>query len=158
MNACSLGLFCAIGRLYFGRPLPECLPVQPPTPPANFDFIYAGKLSTCASCITENPPGLSLSSIHVVMDFCLLIVPRFLLWKIKASALTKFRFFVVFCMGGMSCIGSVLRQLAQTRLESDYSYKILLTYCLRLHAQPPTRLRTLRDWSGLWSRDLCLPL
>lgn len=88
-------------------------------PKANFDSIAAGKLNTAPKCISENKLGSSLSSIHVTMDFCLLAVPIIVLWKVQMPWGTKIRFFFVFGIGAMSCIGSVMRQLEQANLKSD---------------------------------------
>jgi hypothetical protein len=88
-------------------------------PKANFDSIATGKLSSAPKCITENQLGSTLSSMHVVMDFCLLAVPIIVLWKIQMDWLLKAQFFFVFGVGAMSCIGSVLRQVAQAKLKKD---------------------------------------
>ena len=97
-------------------------------PKANFDSIAAGKLSTAPRCLSENTLGSGLSSIHVAMDFCLLAVPIIVLWRVQMSWATKSRFFVVFGVGAMSCIGSVLRQLEQANLKSDATCKICPLY------------------------------
>ncbi len=86
---------------------------------ASFDLIAAGKLNSPKKCLSENQIGISLSTIHVVMDFCLLSVPIIVLWKVQMPWPTKFRFFAVFGVGAMSCIGSVLRQIEQANLKTD---------------------------------------
>ncbi len=86
---------------------------------AHFDLIAAGKLNSPIKCLSENQIGISLSTIHVVMDFCLLSVPIIVLWKVQMPWSTKIRFFVVFVIGAMSCIGSVFRQIQQANLKTD---------------------------------------
>lgn len=88
-------------------------------PRANFDSVAAGKLSTAPKCMTESDLGTSLSSIHVAMDFCLLTVPIIVLWRVQMDWRKKLRLYIIFSFGAMSCIGSVLRQLAQARLQKD---------------------------------------
>jgi hypothetical protein len=92
----------------------QCNPLK-----ANFDLVAAGKLNSPMKCLSNNQVGISLSAIHVAMDFCLLSVPIIVLWKVQMPWSTKFRFFVVFCVGAMSCIGSVLRQIEQANLKTD---------------------------------------
>lgn len=86
---------------------------------ASFDLIAAGKLNSPKKCLSENQIGISLSTIHVVMDFCLLSVPIIVLWKVQMPWSAKFRFFVIFGIGAMSSIGSVLRQITQANLKTD---------------------------------------
>jgi hypothetical protein len=90
-------------------------------PKANFDTIAAGKLDSRPKCLSENQLGSSLSSMHVIMDFCLLAIPIIVLWKVQMPWATKSRFFFVFGVGAISCIGSVLRQIEQANLKSDLS-------------------------------------
>jgi hypothetical protein len=94
-------------------------------PKANFDYIAAGKMNSRAKCLTNSQVGAALSPVHVAMDFCLLAVPIIVLWKVQTSWATKFRFYIVFSIGAMSCIGSVLRQLAQANIKKDALCQIL---------------------------------
>lgn len=88
-------------------------------PIAEYDLIAVGKLQNPPRCANNNTFGIPLSIIHVAMDFCLLMVPIIVLWKIQMHWSTKIRLYFVFSIGAMSCIGSVMRQIAQGRLASD---------------------------------------
>lgn len=103
---------------------------QPPL--ATYDAIAAGKLADPPKCRSTSEVGTVLSIIHVIMDFCLLTVPIIVLWKIQMHWTTKLRLYFVFSIGATSCIGSVLRQLAQAKLSADAS-------CTSSHLIPPTR-------------------
>jgi hypothetical protein len=110
---------------------------------ANFDLIAAGKLSSAPKCISEDQIGISLSTIHVVMDFCLLSVPIMVLWRVQMPLATKIRFFIVFVIGAMSCIGSVFRQIEQAKLKTD----ILCQNPLRLSRNVIVRIWKLMEFS-----------
>lgn len=117
---------------------------------AHFDLIAAGKLNSPKKCLSENQVGISLSTIHVAMDFCLLSVPIIVLWKVQMPWSTKIRFFVVFAIGAMSCIGSVLRQLEQANLKTDI---------LCDSPSPSLTTKKARNANGVFStRQLCRPL
>ncbi|PVH78167.1 hypothetical protein DL98DRAFT_590692 [Cadophora sp. DSE1049] len=72
-------------------------------PWAGWDPIRIAKESRQFKCTSDNIVGSTLSVIHVIMDFALLSVPLIVLWK----------------YWGMSCIGSVMRQIEQKKLSSD---------------------------------------
>ena len=94
----------------------QCKPPQ-----AHWDLIYAGKLPDPPTCLTATFVSSLLSTWHVVMDFCLLTVPIIVLWKLQIKWSTKIRLYIVFSVGSMSCVGSVVRQIYQGRLHSDLS-------------------------------------
>lgn len=94
-----------------------CFQCSPP--PAMWNKIYSGKLSTPPTCWSTPTISNVLSVIHVVMDFCLLMTPIIVLWKVKLPTSTKIRLYLVFSTGAVSCVGSVLRQLAQQKINLD---------------------------------------
>lgn len=105
----------------------QCIPVS-----GNFDSVAMGKLDKPPKCMTENELGFSLSSIHVVMDFCLLAVPIIVIWKVQMRWAAKIRFTIMFGIGGVSAIGSLVRQVEQAKLKSDplFNYTRLLQWTL----------------------------
>ncbi|KAF2087649.1 hypothetical protein K490DRAFT_73584 [Saccharata proteae CBS 121410] len=107
-----------------------CFQCQPPA--AKWNKIYAGKLKQPAVCYSTENISNVLSIIHVIMDFCLLTTPVIILWKIKMPWTTKLRLYAIFSMGAISCIGSVMRQLAQNELNPDvlWSYTGVLKWTL----------------------------
>jgi hypothetical protein len=90
------------------------------TPPAaGFSQIVVGKMNVLPKCLREDRLGRGFSAVHVVTDFCLLAVPIIVLWKVKMSRAAKLRLYTVFSMGSFSCVASILRQHAQSRLKYD---------------------------------------
>ncbi|KAH0164812.1 hypothetical protein KCU67_g4982, partial [Aureobasidium melanogenum] len=98
--------------------------------PAMWDKIYSGKLVQPAKCWSTLVVANTLSVIHVIMDFVLLLTPIFVLWKVQLNKKTKIRLFIVFSMGSLSCVASVLRELAQKSISRDitYGYTSLLAW------------------------------
>ncbi|KAK0609383.1 hypothetical protein DIS24_g12324 [Lasiodiplodia hormozganensis] len=107
-----------------------CFQCNPPA--AMWDKVYSGKLVTTPTCWSTAVISNVLSIIHVVMDFCLLMTPIIILWKIKLPIKTKIRLYLVFSTGAVSAIGSVLRQLAQEKISLDvtWGYTGILTWTL----------------------------
>ncbi|KAL1651895.1 hypothetical protein SLS58_000018 [Diplodia intermedia] len=107
-----------------------CFQCDPPA--AMWDKIYSGKLAAMPTCWSTKVISNVLSIMHVVMDFCLLTTPIIVLWKVKLPTGTKIRLYVVFSMGAVSAIGSVLRQLAQEKISLDvtWGYTGILTWTL----------------------------
>ncbi|KAH0293785.1 hypothetical protein M436DRAFT_71545 [Aureobasidium namibiae CBS 147.97] len=98
--------------------------------PAMWDKIYSGKLAQPAKCWSTLVVANTLSVIHVVMDFVLLLTPILVLWNVRLNKKTKIRLFIVFSMGSLSCVASVLRELAQKSISKDitYGYTSLLAW------------------------------
>lgn len=95
--------------------------------PAMWDKIYSGKLAQPAKCWSTLMVANTLSVIHVVMDFVLLLTPIVVLWKVRLNKKTKIRLFIVFSMGSLSCVASVLRELAQKSISKDITCRSSLT-------------------------------
>lgn len=91
--------------------------------PAMWDKIYSGKLATPATCWSTLIVANALSVLHVIMDFVLLLTPMIVLWKVQLNRKTKIRLFIVFSVGGLSCVASVLRELAQKSISKDITCK-----------------------------------
>ncbi|TEY40357.1 hypothetical protein BOTCAL_0436g00070 [Botryotinia calthae] len=97
-----------------------------------WDAIRLGRENVVAKCFPVGTMGTIMSTIHVIMDFGLLAVPLIVLWKVKMGWRTRGRLYVVFAVGGVSMIGSILRQIEQTKLSSDvlWSFKALEDWTL----------------------------
>jgi hypothetical protein len=79
-------------------------------PWVGWDAIRVGKSpGHKAKCTPDTIVGSALSVIHVLMDFDLLSVPLVVLWKVRMGWGTKLRLYLVFSIGAMSAIGSVVR-------------------------------------------------
>ncbi|OJD40604.1 uncharacterized protein BKCO1_1000445 [Diplodia corticola] len=107
-----------------------CFQCNPPA--AMWNKIYSGKLATMPTCWSTKVISNVLSIMHAVMDFCLLTTPIIVLWKVKLPLSTKIRLYIVFSMGAVSAVGSVLRQLAQEKISLDvtWGYTGILTWTL----------------------------
>jgi hypothetical protein len=88
-----------------------------------WDKIYSGKLAQPARCWSTLVVANTLSVIHVVMDFVLLLTPIIVLWNVRLNKKTKIRLFIVFSMGSLSCVASILRELAQKSISKDITCK-----------------------------------
>jgi len=106
-------------------------------PYAGWDPIRIAKECKSFHCISDNIVGTTLSVIHVIIDFGLLSVPLIVLWKVRMGRGTRFRLYSVFSIGAMSCIGSVVSQIEQKKLNindilcqptSLHQRKLMLTY------------------------------
>jgi hypothetical protein len=95
--------------------------------PAMWDKIYSGKLAQPAKCWSTLVVANTLSVIHVVMDFVLLLTPIVVLWSVRLNKNTKIRLFIVFSMGSLSCVASILRELAQKSISKDITCKSIVT-------------------------------
>lgn len=105
-----------------------CFQCSPP--PAMWNKAYSGHLAKPAVCWSTGTIGAALSVIHVVMDFLLLATPMLILWKIQLSKPKKVRLYLVFSVGTLSCVASVLREHAQHNIDMDitYGYTTLLAW------------------------------
>ena len=86
---------------------------------SQFSLITYGALANVPRCMNGNTVGIALSIVHIAFDFVLLSVPLIVLWKIKMSAAKKLRVSFLFSVGAISCVGSVMRQIAQYRVFAD---------------------------------------
>lgn len=87
---------------------------------ANFDYIAAGKLHKVPKYLSDFDLALSLGIVHAFMDFCLLAVPIIVVWKVQMTWLIKSRFLVVFAIGFITCISSILRTITTTNVKLTY--------------------------------------
>lgn len=94
-------------------------------PAAGFSPLESGKLAQPATCVDFVSMVVPLSITHVIMDFCLLVPPLFVLWRVRLPRATKVRLSVVFSTGTISCVGSVLRQIKQSSISLDSTCKSL---------------------------------
>ncbi|KAI9815931.1 MAG: hypothetical protein M1827_001923 [Pycnora praestabilis] len=103
----------------------ECTPYA-----STYSLIYSGKLTEPPKCTNVNTIGITLSTLHIALDFCLLTVPLIVLYRVKMSFWKKARLMFVFCIGTVSCVASVLRGVAQEHLSIDgtYEYTTLLAW------------------------------
>lgn len=87
-----------------------------------FSLIALGRHPTGTKCINGNKLGYGLAIIHSTFDFALLTVPLIVLYQIRMSTGTKIRLGFLFSIGALSCIGSVMRQVIQTRTYNNVDF------------------------------------
>lgn len=86
---------------------------------ATFDMARSGKLDKLPRCMGIRQIGTILRAINITMDYCLLLVPIFVLSTVQMDVHHKIKLFALFCVGGLACIGSVLTLVAKDKLRSD---------------------------------------
>lgn len=85
-------------------------------PPASqYSLIRIGQVENSVKCLHFTIIGISLSAVHVTFDFALLSVPLIILYKIKMDLGKKIRLAILFSVGSVSCIASVMRHYVQHR-------------------------------------------
>ena len=94
------------------------------TGPVNLKFsaLAKGRHPTPNKCLNGNKLGYGLAIIHSTFDFALLTVPLIVLHQMKMSTGTKIRLAFLFSIGSVSCIGSVMRQVVQAQIYSDFDF------------------------------------
>lgn len=94
------------------------------TGPVNLKFsaLARGRHPTATKCRNGNQLGYGLAIIHSTFDFALLTVPLILLYQMRMSTGKKIRLAFLFSIGSLSCIGSVMRQVIQTRIYNDLDF------------------------------------
>ena len=91
-------------------------------PELKFSLIARGSHSEASKCLDGNKLGYSLAIIHSTMDFALLTVPLIVLYQMQMSTRKKIKLGFLFSIGALSCIGSVMRQVVQTRIIDDIDF------------------------------------
>ncbi|KAM0799547.1 hypothetical protein BDR22DRAFT_778823, partial [Usnea florida] len=87
-----------------------------------FSLIARGSHPEASKCLDGNKLGYSLSIVHSTMDFALLTVPLIILYQMQMSTRKKIKLGFLFSIGALSCIGSVMRQVVQTRIIDEIDF------------------------------------
>lgn len=96
-----------------------CTPVR-----YTFDRQYAGTLTSPPKC--QNPQAMvwTLSVMHTVMDFLLLMTPVWVILKVKMTKGDRVRLLALFSLGAVSCASSIGRIKAMNETSFDITCKI----------------------------------
>lgn len=88
---------------------------------SQYSLIRTGQVANRVQCWDCDDVAIGLSAVHVAFDFALLSVPLIILYKIKMDLAKKIRLAVLFSVGSVSCIASVMRHYSQyqTRYRPD---------------------------------------
>lgn len=141
----------------------QCVPV-----PTRYSFIDLGRITdpNQLRCIDATSVSLSTRVLHIVTDVALISVPIVILVRLHMSAKKKARLIVIFALGGMSTIASILRNLTVMRYNDDITWQYYDVYvwntidvCFAaivaslpaLNSSLDTGLERLKRWSSLYS-------
>lgn len=92
-------------------------------PNLNLTLLQVGQAKNFKYC---NPHiglkiGLGMVVIDVCLGFCLLATPVVVLWKIRMSRIRKFRLFIVFAVGTISCVAALMIVITQYQIHDDFT-------------------------------------
>ncbi|KAI9808699.1 MAG: hypothetical protein M1825_003851 [Sarcosagium campestre] len=93
---------------------------NPPT--AATSLITMGKEADRVKCLSTNVMGTTLTSLHVAFDWALLIIPIVVLIRLQTSLKTKLRCIIPLSIGGLSCVGAVMRMHYQLYPRPDTTW------------------------------------
>lgn len=90
-------------------------------PSNNKSLIASGKAESFKYCDRHAgiKTALGMVIVHVVLEFCLLLTPIVVLWKIKMDRMKKASLFIIFAIGSISCIGALMVIITQYKLVQD---------------------------------------
>lgn len=81
-------------------------------------------------CIDENALGLSTRALHIITDWFLLPVPITIIWRLQMPLTRKIRLILIFCVGFISSVASIMRNVLIERLGGDLTCKSsILIHC-----------------------------
>lgn len=99
---------------------------------ASFDLLLVAASGTSPRCEGVAEMGTVLRTINFVLDWCLVLIPMAVLWKVKMSWLKKIRLLAAMTVGSLACIASVLTLIAKKQLKTDplWNYTGILGWSL----------------------------
>lgn len=77
-------------------------------------------------CLDTDAISLATRSLHIVTDLLLLPVPIIIVWRLQMRLSRKVRLMLVFCVGIVSSIASIMRNILTSRIASDLTCTYLL--------------------------------
>lgn len=98
--------------------------------PTYYNLIAIAKVGDphTIKCIDENALGLATRSLHIITDWFLLPVPIIIIWRLQMPLSRKIRLIAVFCVGFISSVASIMRNVLTERIGDDFTCKSL---CLK---------------------------
>lgn len=81
-------------------------------------------------CLDQEAIGLATRYVHIITDWLLLPVPLIVIFKLQMPLGKKIRLMLVFCVGFISSLASIIRNVLTVRLESrpDITYDYYAVY------------------------------
>lgn len=86
---------------------------------ASFDLFIVARAGVVPKCTSVSDMNTILRVINIVLDYCLLLVPILVIWRIQMSWCKKIRLFAAFGVGALACIGSVMTLVSKFKLKDD---------------------------------------
>ena len=78
-------------------------------------------------CISQDGLGYATRALHIITDWFLLPVPLIIIWRLQMPWSRKIRLMAVFCIGFISSVASIMRNVLTERLGSDITCKLLVS-------------------------------
>lgn len=75
--------------------------------------------SKAIQCLNVSAINTATRSLHIITDWLLLPVPIIIIWQLQMRLSQKIRLMLVFCMGVISSIASIMRVVLISRLTLD---------------------------------------
>lgn len=90
-----------------------------------FSLQYIGKIHDprTIKCLDEDVISLAPRIIHIVTDWLLLPVPLIIIWRLQMPLARKLRLMLVFCVGLISSVASIMRNILSERVTTDLTCK-----------------------------------
>lgn len=99
---------------------------------ASFDLLLVAASGKSPQCEGVTQMGTILRTINFVLDWCLVLIPMAVLWKVKMSSGKKARLLAAMTVGSLACIASVMTLIAKKQLKTDplWNYTAILGWSL----------------------------
>ena len=97
-------------------------------PLSQYGLAAFGKTPEPPVCVNSNSMEIALNLVHIITDFGLLMTPLVVLFKIRMATSQKIRLMLLFSVGLVSCIGSVMRQISNPSAQPDLTCAYPYTY------------------------------
>lgn len=118
----------------------------------SFDAVAAGKLGDGFTCMPISELNTILRVFNITMDFCLLLVPLMVLWRVRIPWPKKTRLALLCGVGALACIGSVMSLVSKSRLKSDTNCKSSATSA---RFRDPIPMDTAWNWLIALAKRAC---
>ena len=92
----------------------------------SFDLLILARSGVPPKCVGVMHMNTILRAINITLDYCLLAVPILVLYKVRMSWMMKGRLFIMFGVGGLACVGSVMTLVSKYRLKTDFLCMFLI--------------------------------
>ena len=113
----------------------------------SFDILILARSERVPRCVGVANMNTILRAINITLDYCLLAVPVIVLWKVRMSWIMKGRLFVMFGVGGLACVGSVMTLVSKFHLKTDALCKLHGRQCVLSLTLLPGNYTGILGWS-----------